>query len=106
MQADPLLHEALANQGWIAGFDSNCGSSADAIEESVAIEHWVHAEFGEQFAIELAGDLGRTTRNRRGRSRTRSTTGRWQVHPAKSVKVRHQPVAPGCGEKYAMLERE
>jgi diketogulonate reductase-like aldo/keto reductase len=36
----------------------------------------------------------------RGRDR-----GAW-VHPAKSVKVRHQPVAPGWGEKHAMLERE
>jgi hypothetical protein len=62
MQADPLLHEALADQSRIARFDSDSGSSADAIEEPVAIEHRLHADFGEQFAIELAGDLKPTHR--------------------------------------------
>jgi hypothetical protein len=57
MQADPLLHEALANQGRIARFDSDRSPSADAIEEPVAIKNWLHSEFREQFAIELAGDL-------------------------------------------------
>src|SRR5215471_1042744 len=55
MQTDPLLHEALANQSRISRFNSDSGSSA--IEEPVPIEHRLHAEFGEQFAIELAGDL-------------------------------------------------
>jgi len=57
MQADPLLHKALADQSRIARFDFDSGSGADAIKEPVAIEHRLHAEFGEQFAIELAGDL-------------------------------------------------
>jgi hypothetical protein len=57
MQADPLLYEALANQSGIARFDADSSSSADAIEEPSAIQHRLHAEFGEQFAIEFAGDL-------------------------------------------------
>jgi hypothetical protein len=57
MQADPLLHKALADQSRIARFDFDSGSGADAIKEPVAIEHRLHAEFGEQFAIELTGNL-------------------------------------------------
>jgi hypothetical protein len=65
MQADPLLHEALADQSRIARFDSDSGSSADAIEEPVAIEHRLHAEFGEQFAIDPLSILMRRRSRRK-----------------------------------------
>jgi hypothetical protein len=57
VQTDTLLDEALASQHRSARFDVNRGSSANAIEELVAVVDYLHAEFRQQLAIELASDL-------------------------------------------------
>jgi len=57
VQAHALLHEAFASQRRVAGFDADRGSSANAVEQFVAVEHRLHPEFGQQLAVEFAGDL-------------------------------------------------
>ena len=57
VEADALLHEALARQSRVTRLYADRGPSADAIEELVAVVDDLHAEFGQQPAVELAGDL-------------------------------------------------
>src|SRR4030081_2194055 len=54
---DTLLHEALAGQGGVTWLDANRGSRADAVEQLIAVVDRLHAELGQQLAIELASDL-------------------------------------------------
>src|SRR5713101_4407016 len=57
VQANSLLYETVPGQRRIAWLDADGGAGADAIEELVAVVDHLHAEFRQQLAIELAGDL-------------------------------------------------
>jgi hypothetical protein len=45
LQAHSLLYEAFPSQRRVAGFDADRGSSANAVEQLVAVEHRLHPEF-------------------------------------------------------------
>jgi hypothetical protein len=57
MQADALLLEALGSQRRVARFDADRRPAADAVKELVAVEDRLHAELGQQLAIEVAGEV-------------------------------------------------
>jgi hypothetical protein len=56
LQAHSLLYEAFPSQRRVAGFDADRGSSANAVEQLFAVEHRLHPEFRQEFAIELASE--------------------------------------------------
>ena len=57
LQAHPLLHEPFAGQRRITRLDADRGSSADAIEEFVAVEYRLHSELRQELTVEGAGQI-------------------------------------------------
>jgi hypothetical protein len=55
MQPYPLLHEPFGRKRRIARFDADRGSSADAVEEFVAVKHGLHSKRRRELAIKGAG---------------------------------------------------
>jgi hypothetical protein len=57
VQADTRLLEARGSQRRVARFDADRRPPADAVRELVAVEYRLHAELGQQLAIEVAGEV-------------------------------------------------